>query len=128
FGCVVVIEIVRRELKIPFELASSRIEGQQAIGVEVIARPWVSIKIGCRIARAPENGVELGIKSTRHPSGPAAELVALAGPTRGAKFARSRDGPKTPRFFSGFGIVSRNKATHTVVPTGSSHDDFVLDD
>ncbi len=59
--------IVRRELVIPFELAGLRIQRQNAIGIEVVALALVAIEIGTRIAHRPINRVELRIVSAGHP-------------------------------------------------------------
>src|SRR5207248_8945163 len=98
-----------------FEFARVGIEREQAVGVEVIARARRAVKVGRGVTRAPENGVEFRVKRTRHPSGASAEFVTLAGPTGGAEFAGSWNGPKTPRFLAGLGVVSRDKAAHAVV-------------
>src|SRR5439155_27362294 len=98
FDGVVVKQVVRSELEIPFELAGVRIEGKQAIGIKVVARARTSIEIGRWITGAPEDGVQFRVKRTGHPSGATAEFVAFPGPTGGAKFSRARNRPEAPYF------------------------------
>ena len=127
FDGVVVEQVVRRELEIPFELAGVRIEREDAIGVEVVARTWTSIEVGRRITGAPEDGVQFRVKRTGHPSGAAAEFVAFTGPTGGAKFSRTRNRPEAPYFLTAVRIVGGYKAPYAVIAARSSHDDLVLD-
>ena len=117
---------MRRELEIPFELAGVRIEGKQAIGVEVVARARTSIEVGRRITGAPEDGVQFRVKRTGHPSGATAEFVAFTGPTGGAKFSRARNRPEAPYFLTALRIVGGYKAAYAVITARSSHDDLVL--
>src|SRR5438105_15925721 len=48
-----------------------------------------------RIAGTPENGVELAMKRTRHPSDATADLVAFTRPTDGSELARACNVPTT---------------------------------
>src|SRR5579864_1980758 len=50
--CIVVIQVVRRKLKIPFELSRIRVQGQHAVGVKIVPRPRTAIKVGSGIAGA----------------------------------------------------------------------------
>src|SRR5258705_3813308 len=126
FDGVVVEQVVRRELEIPFELAGVRIEGKQAIGVEVVARPRTSIEVGRRITGAPEDGVQFRVKRAGHPGGATAEFVAFTRPTGGAEFSRAWNRPEAPYFRTALGIVGRHKAAYAIVAARGSHDDLVL--
>src|SRR5438094_5341638 len=57
FRGVVVEEVVRSELKKPFELAVVRIEGQQAIGIKVVTGTRSAVEVGCWVARSPKKCV-----------------------------------------------------------------------
>src|SRR6266478_8297337 len=126
FDGVIVEQVVRRELKIPFELAGVRIEGKQAIGVEVVAQARTSIEVGRRITGAPEDGVQFRVKRTGHPGGATAEFVAFTGPTGGAEFSRAGNRPEAPYFLTALGVVGGHKAAYAVVAARGSHDDLVL--
>src|SRR2546423_10139482 len=75
FRGVKVEKVVRSELEIPFELAGIGVEGENAIGIKIVAGAGRSVKIGRGIAGAPKDGVEGGIVSAGHPGGAAAAQV-----------------------------------------------------
>ena len=52
--------VMRRELKMPSELAGVGIERKQAIGVKVIALTHHAVPVRPRVARAPEDQVLAG--------------------------------------------------------------------
>src|SRR6202011_2033996 len=63
---VVVEQVVRGELEMPFQLSGIRVKCQHTVGVEVISRTDLSVKIWSRIACAPINRVEFGVIRTGH--------------------------------------------------------------
>src|SRR5205085_9832035 len=77
---VVVVGIIRRELKIPLEFAGVGIKGQNAIGIKIVARPLSGIPVRTRISGAPIGEVEIGIVRARDPDGRAAVLPISAFP------------------------------------------------
>ena len=66
---------MRRELKMPFELAGVGIEREDAIGVEVVARTNGAVEIRGRIAGAPLQSVEPRVIGAGHPGGAAAVFI-----------------------------------------------------
>src|SRR5882724_6463475 len=54
FGGIVIVEIMGSELEIPFQLAVIGIEGENAVGVEVVTWPNAAIEIRAGIAGSPE--------------------------------------------------------------------------
>src|SRR4029077_6499832 len=128
FGCVVIVEIVGSELEIPFELAGVGIQGEDTIGIEVVAGTRCSVEIGGGIAGAPVDGIEFWIVGARHPSGAAPAQVHFAGPTGRAGLAGAGNSPKTPSELAGFRAECGNEAAHAIVAAGSSDNDFVLYD
>src|SRR4029077_7518626 len=77
---VIIVGVVRRELKIPLQLSGIGIESQNAIGVEVIAGPLSGIPVGARIAGAPIRQIEIGIVRARNPDGRASVLPIIPVP------------------------------------------------
>src|SRR2546430_993026 len=77
---VVVKEVVRRKLKIPFELSRVGVQGEDTIGIEVVPRARAAIKVRSGIAGAPINCIEFRIVRAGHPGSAAAALVEFAGP------------------------------------------------
>src|SRR5207253_5909505 len=63
-----------------------------------------------------------------HPGGAAAAQVELTGPTRGAGFSRSWDGPKAPSELPGLGVIGGNETADAVVAARSSDENFIFDD
>src|ERR1700722_13069290 len=53
------VQVVRRELEIPFQFAGVGIQSQDASGIKVVSRARFSCKIRSRIAGRPVQGVEL---------------------------------------------------------------------
>ena len=93
FGGVIVVEIVGRELKIPFHLAGVGVDREDASGVEIVAGARPAVEIGGGIAGAPINSVEIGIVSAGHPGGAAAAKIKVARPAVGTEFAGAGNGP-----------------------------------
>src|SRR5205814_5242299 len=77
---VVVKEVVRRKLEIPFELSRVGVQGDDTIGIEVVPRARAAIKVRSGIAGAPINCIEFRIVRAGHPGSAAPALVEFAGP------------------------------------------------
>src|SRR5262245_18207456 len=93
---VVVPYVVRRVLEMELDRAGVRVERQRGVGVEVVPRTRLRVPVGCRIANAPVDQVELGIVRARHPGGAASILPGLAAPGIVARLAGTRHGVGTP--------------------------------
>ena len=117
-----------RELKIPFHLAGIGVERENASGVEIVAGPRRTVKIGGRVASAPINGVEFGIIGARHPGGTAATKIKVAWPALGARLARAGNGPEMPCLLAGLGVKGGDETPNAVVTSGGADNDFVFDD
>src|SRR5260370_16010941 len=91
---VVVVLVMLRKLKIPFELPCLRIESEQRIAVEIVARaPFAAIRWRT-IAGGPKGYVCRGIVSPRDPSRCATRFPRVAFPGFISPLARSRHGAK----------------------------------
>ena len=56
-GGIAILQVVRRELVVPFEIAGFGVERENAIGVEVVAGTVAVVAIGPGIAGGPVKGV-----------------------------------------------------------------------
>src|SRR5271163_1363865 len=91
----------------PLELARVRVERHHAGGVQIRAFAFAritgrGIKIRRRVSHAPIDQIEPRIERARHPSGPAAELPAVALPRLVALLARPGNGVEAPSHAPGF--------------------------
>ena len=67
-----VVQIVRRELIVPAQLAGVGVERHERACIEVVALAVLSVVRGIRIARAVEHEIQLGIVAAGHPDTAAA--------------------------------------------------------
>jgi hypothetical protein len=74
------VDIVRRELKIPSELAGFGFERLNGIAVQIVAPPFIAIVIQTWVSSGPVQQIELRIVGPGHPGGPAAVLGELSLP------------------------------------------------
>ena len=58
---VVVVGVVRGELEVPLQLAGVRVESNDRIRVEIVARTLVGIPVRSRVPHAPVHQIELGV-------------------------------------------------------------------
>src|SRR5439155_12401546 len=72
-GRIPVVDIVRGELVMPFQSAACRVEGQEAIRVQVITAAFAIVRIGIWISGGPEERIGFGIVRAREPGSAAAE-------------------------------------------------------
>ena len=87
FGGVPVEDIVRRELKIPSERATIRVQRDDAIRVEIVAGTCIAVKIGTRIADRPIDKICVRIERARQPRRATACLLGISGPCFCAGFS-----------------------------------------
>ena len=74
-GCVhavIIPDVVRAILKMPFIGAVVGIEGDDGASVQVVSRPHFAVEVGRGIADSPVQRVQIGIVSARNPGRPAA--------------------------------------------------------
>ena len=89
-GRIPVVDIVRRELIVPFQLSGIGIQSQNAIGEEIIAGTVAVVRVRKRIARGPEQRVRIRIVGTRQPGRAATEERLLPFPGFGSRFTFAR--------------------------------------
>ena len=126
-GGIDVVDVVWRELEVPFQRAGVDVHGDQRVGVEVVAGPNVADEVGARIAGAPVRQIGVGIVCACHPGGRAAVLPAVAAPCLVARLARPRHGPEAPGPLAARGVVRVEKTTNAVLGAGDADDHLVLD-
>src|SRR5580692_1065527 len=73
--------VVRGELKIPFEFPGGRVQSDDRAGVEVVANTLVAAQIGAGVAGGPIKGIELGVVRASEPGSRAGviDVIALPG-------------------------------------------------
>src|ERR1700687_2420924 len=128
FRGVIVKKIVGRELEIPFEFAGLGIQGEYAIGIEIIAGPRPAIEIRSWVAGSPVQRIEFGIVGAGHPGGAAAAQIGLPGPTGRAELAGAGYGPETPHLLTGLRIEGRDEPANAVVAAGCADENFAVHD
>ena len=84
---VPVLQIVRRVLKVPLQLAGRGVKRQHRVRVQVVALPLPPVVVGARVAGGPVQRVKIGVVGAGEPRGRAAVLDVLAAPGLGARFA-----------------------------------------
>ena len=67
FGRVPIVEIVRGELIVPLQFAGGWVEGQNGIGIEVVAPALIAVEIGTRVADRPEQRARFRIVGAGQP-------------------------------------------------------------
>src|SRR5260370_32260150 len=100
-----VVDVVRRELKMPAELAGVAIQAHQRTGIEVVAPTSVAVVVGSRIAGSPIDQVEYGVLRAGDPRRRAAGLPTLAPPRFMSPLTRARDRPEAPHPPTGLPVV-----------------------
>src|SRR6266567_145670 len=108
---IAVPNVVVNSLKMPEALAGARIDGDKAIGKQVVANAVRAIKIECGRTRGDVDDATGGVE--RHPGpvvGGAASFPRVRRPGVVTKFAGQRDGMKGPAKFSGAHVESANVA------------------
>src|SRR3954467_3959766 len=119
---VIVVYIVRRELKIPFQFSRVRFDCQYTSCIEIVTGAGISHKIGCRVAGGPEQGVKLRIICAGHPGCGTSVQIGITWPTGGSEFSRPRNSPETPFQLASQRIIGGDKSAHTGVSAGGADD------
>ena len=125
-----IVGIVRRVLESPQELAGIGIQGDGAVGPQVVARAIGVIPVRTGIGRAPDDDVEFGVIGARHPGGAAAGLpgAVVVLPGFVTRLARPRNGVGAPDFLAGVHVQRRDPAAHAKLGAGHAGQHHVLDD
>src|SRR5262245_35684500 len=127
-GLVVVHVVVRRVLVPPRDLAVRRVEGDRAIGEEIVAGTISRIVGGNRIARAPIRQVGdriIGAGAVERPA--SGEIgVVLVLPGLAAGLARRGDRVGLPLELAGLGVERGDPVAQPAVAAGAAHDDRIL--
>ncbi len=118
--------IVRRELVVPLQLASVRIQSQDTIRKQVVALPVAIHRIGIRISGRPVQRVAFGVIRAGQPCRAAAEQRLGALPGFGAGVPFQRNGPFSPQPFASGRLVGGKESTDPAVPAGDARDDHVV--
>ncbi len=126
-GGVEIEAVVGRELEVPFELAGVRIEGNDAVGVEVVAGAHTGVPVWAGVAGAPVGEVEFGVVGAGEPDGAAAVDPGVAAPSFVAGLAFFGDGFEAPDFAASGCVVGSDEATDAELAAGGADDDFVFD-
>lgn len=122
FVGIVVIQVVRSKLEVPFQLSGVGIERQNAICVQVVAWARLAHEIGRRVARRPIQNVNFRIVCARYPGCATTMKIGIAGPTGRTKFFRPGNGPELPLESYCHCIVGGEESAHSRVSAGSAHD------
>ncbi len=125
---VVVQLVVRRELVVPLQLAGVGVERDDAVAVEVVAKPRRAVPVRRRVAGAEEHEVRLGIVGARVPHADAAGLPRVARPGLVARLAGSGNRVEAPDFLAGLRIERRDVAADRAVAAAGADDHLVLHD
>src|SRR5947207_12268241 len=126
-GLVIVAIVVRRVLVPPRDLAAGRVEGDRAVGVEIVAGAEGRIVGRDRIARAPIGQVGRRIVGPGAVEGAASGLpgIDLVLPGLAAGLARRRDRIGLPQDVAGFGVKRGEPAPQATVAAGAADQDGV---
>src|SRR5262245_16143640 len=128
-GGVVVAVVVGGVLEEPLHLAGRGIEGDRAVGEQIVARPVRGIVARRRVAGAPIGEVVLRIVGAGHVERAAAGLpgVLLVLPGLAAGLAGRRNDERLPLLLAGFGVEAGKPVAHAIVAAGGADHDRVLE-
>src|SRR6202043_3924548 len=128
-GLVIVHRVVRRVLMIPLDLAGRGIDGERAVGVEIVARAVGGIVFRRRISGAPIGDVGVGIVGAGDVEGAAAGLpgVVLVLPGLAARIAGGGDRIGLPLRVAALGIERHDPIAHPLVAARGADDDRILE-
>ena len=94
---VVIPQVVAQRLKVPDPFARVRVEGDRAVGEQVLAVAVAAVEVERRRPESSEDEAALDVDAEPAPGvGPAAVLPRVAGPGFVAELARRRHGAEPP--------------------------------
>src|SRR5436309_1501663 len=113
---------MRGELVVPTDLAGVDVERDDAVGVEVVARAYLTVEVGGRVAGARVVQVRVGIERPGDPVVRAAALPGLAvgRPGLGARLTRLGHGVGAPQMLAGLQVPTVDVATHAEPAAGAA--------
>ena len=122
--------VSRRILEVPAHRPGFGVEGDAAIGEEVVARPQVGLEPRERVPRAPDRQLRRRVVDAGLLKGRAAEppRVALGGPGLGAGLAGRGHRVGRPEVLAGPGVDRIDPAAGATVGAATADDDAIADD
>src|SRR6516165_1002241 len=126
---IVIPHVARYVLMVPVHLAGVGVPGDQAVGVEVVARSVVRVIHRDWVAGAPEDLVRGRVIGPGHPHGAAASLpsVVVVLPGLSPLLAGRRNHVLTPDELAGRRVKRHDEIANSMIATGSPQDDLVFD-
>ena len=122
-----IVEVVRRELKVPAQLAGVGIKRDQRAGVQIVAFACVAIVIGTGISGSPVDDVEGGIVCAGNPGRRAARLPTLALPGFVSSLAGAGHSPEAPQAAPGVRVVCIEKSANAELAARDPDQHFVAE-
>src|SRR6516225_9778346 len=116
---------MRRELEMPLQFPGVGIECYDGAGIEIVTEAHIAVCIRPGIARAPVDSIQFGIVRAGIPGGGAAALAGIGRP-RVVRLALLGNGVEAPRELSGGGVVSVEKATHSMFSSRHADDHLIF--
>src|SRR6185369_248348 len=107
-------EVVMHLLEVPAVFTRLRVERDDRIGIQVVARAHGAVEVGPRIARGKVEKAELGIDRRRLPNRSAAVLpdLAVLRPRLVAALARGWDRVERPDQLAGLRVECLHPSAH----------------
>ena len=127
FVGIIVVQIMRSELKVPLQFSGIGIQSHDAVCIQIIARTRLSCEIGSRIACRPIHEIQLRVVSAWHPRGGATMEVCVARPTGRTGFSGRWYRPKFPSQCACFRVEGCKEAAHSTIPARSAYNNFIFD-
>ena len=124
---IVVPNVLRDLLVVPFQPAGVGVEGHDATRVEIIAAAAGGVEVRRGIADAPVEKVQFRIVGAGHPGGTATVAPAFARPRIVALFARAGDGVEPPAHAAGLDVKGGEIAAVRGIAAGDAGHNDVLD-
>src|SRR5439155_12912365 len=118
--------IVRRELKVPLEPSRVRIERDDAVRIEIVARPLIRVPVRTGIADSPIHQIQIGIVRSGQPDRRTTVLPVVALPRLVARLVRARNRVEAPGFATGLRVICGDEAANSVLAAGDADDNLVL--
>src|SRR5712691_8917418 len=110
-------QIVRRELEMPFQCSRVRIERYHRVAVKIVALTLGAVVVGAGIARGPVQQPRLRIVGASQPRGGAAVLDRTSAPCFRTWLATGRDRPESPDALARCGSVRIEEFPNPFVDT-----------
>ena len=112
FGRVPIVGVMRSELEMPLQLARIGVKCHQRAGIEIVARPYVTVPIGSGVPHAPVDQVGFRIVGAGDPCGASPGLPVVALPCIVSGLTGRRDRPKTPQPFTAIRVIGLNETAN----------------